>query len=141
MWFRRNYLPNEADWTNWESSPLFAPDSLISKTPKAWIAVAELDVLRDEGIAYGEKLKTNGVSVEVKCYPAAPHPIMAMDGTQSRCLCLVMLNLLHRAVLCSCVGHRVSFLTYFVLSCADVALLYLVRWQSVVSSCQMLQTL
>lgn len=80
MWFRRNYLPNEADWTNWESSPLFAPDDLISKTPKAWIGVAELDVLRDEGIAYGEKLKKNGVSVEVKCYPAAPHPIMAMDG-------------------------------------------------------------
>ncbi|KAJ8487512.1 hypothetical protein ONZ45_g14312 [Pleurotus djamor] len=87
LWFRKNYLPNEADWTNWESSPLFAPDELVGKTPSAWIGVTELDILRDEGLAYGEKLKKNGVSVKTTVYPAAPHPIMAMDGDMSKDAC------------------------------------------------------
>ncbi|KIY52688.1 hypothetical protein FISHEDRAFT_69504 [Fistulina hepatica ATCC 64428] len=83
MWFRRNYLPNVEDWAKWDASPLFAPDELVAKTPKAWIAVAELDILRDEGIVYGDKLKKMGVEAEVKVYRGAPHPIMAMDGVLS----------------------------------------------------------
>ena len=80
MWFRHKYLPNESDWAKWDSSPLLAPNELFGKAPKAWIAVAELDVLRDEGIALGEKLKTAGVEVDYKVYKGSPHPIMAMDG-------------------------------------------------------------
>jgi acetyl esterase/lipase len=83
MWFRDNYLPNQEDRVKWESSPLFAPRDLVAKTPKAWIGLAELDILRDEGLAYAERLKNAGVEVEVKVYPASPHPIMAMDGTHS----------------------------------------------------------
>lgn len=80
MWFRRNYSPNEADWVKWDSSPLFAPDEWFKHCPSAWICVAELDILRDEGIAYGEKLRKAGVDVEIKIYKGAPHPIMAQDG-------------------------------------------------------------
>lgn len=80
IWFRKNYLPDQKDWAKWDSSPIFAPKDLFAKAPKAWIGVAELDVLRDEGIAFGEKLKSAGVEVETKIYRAAPHPIMAMDG-------------------------------------------------------------
>ncbi|KDR66461.1 hypothetical protein GALMADRAFT_162062 [Galerina marginata CBS 339.88] len=80
LWFRRNYLPNEEDWAKWDSSPLFAPDNLIAKLPKAWISVCELDILRDEGIQYGEKMRKAGVEVEIEVYKGAPHPIMAMDG-------------------------------------------------------------
>lgn len=80
LWFRHNYLPNKKDWTNWDASPFFAPDELVSKTPKAWIGVGELDILRDEGIRYGEKLSKAGVEVETEVYKGAPHPIMAMDG-------------------------------------------------------------
>jgi acetyl esterase/lipase len=47
----------------------------------AWIAVAELDILRDEGIAYGHKLLAAGVPARINTYKGAPHPIMAMDGT------------------------------------------------------------
>ncbi|KAI0068229.1 hypothetical protein BV25DRAFT_1793279 [Artomyces pyxidatus] len=81
MWFRKTYLPNEVDWPKWDSSPILAPDELFRKSPKTWIAVTELDVLRDEGIAYGKKLGDAGVEVEVQVYKGAPHPIMAMDGT------------------------------------------------------------
>ena len=63
---------------------IFAPDELFRKSPPAWIGVAELDILRDEGIAYGEKLKAAGVAAEVKVYKGAPHPIMAMDGYVAR---------------------------------------------------------
>ncbi|KAF9531237.1 alpha/beta hydrolase fold-domain-containing protein [Crepidotus variabilis] len=80
LWFRHNYLPNEADWTKWDASPIFAPSDLVAKLPRTWIAVAERDILNNEGISYGQKLKDVGVSVEIEIYRGAPHPIMAMDG-------------------------------------------------------------
>ena len=80
LWFRNNYTPNADDWTKWDNSPLFAPDETFHKAPPAWVAVAELDILRDEGLAYAEKLRKAGVMVEIKIYKGAPHPIMAMDG-------------------------------------------------------------
>lgn len=83
LWFRHNYLPNKEDWTKWDASPFFAPDDLVSKIPRAWIGVTELDILRDEGIQYGEKLKKVGIDVEIQVYQGAPHPIMAMDGKPS----------------------------------------------------------
>lgn len=83
LWYRNNYSPNKADWTNWDNSPIFAPEEAFRKAINAWIAVAELDILRDEGIAYGEKLRKGGAEVDIKVYKGAPHPIMAMDGTLS----------------------------------------------------------
>ncbi|KAJ7095983.1 alpha/beta hydrolase fold-domain-containing protein [Mycena belliarum] len=80
LWFRDNYLPNKEDYTKWDASPYFAPDALLAKSPKTWIAVCEADILRDEGIAYGKKLNAVGVVAEVEVYKGAPHPIMAMDG-------------------------------------------------------------
>ncbi|KAJ7758524.1 alpha/beta hydrolase fold-domain-containing protein [Mycena maculata] len=80
LWFRDNYLPNKEDYTKWDASPYFAPDVLLAKVPKTWIAVCEADILRDEGIEYGKKLSALGVEVEVELYKGAPHPIMAMDG-------------------------------------------------------------
>ncbi|KAF8506665.1 lipase/ esterase [Russula emetica] len=81
LWFRRQYLPHEQTRARWDASPLLAQDEMFSKVPKAWIAVAELDILRDEGIAYGNKLLTAGVPAQINTYKGAPHLIMAMDGT------------------------------------------------------------
>lgn len=80
MWFRNNYLPNKEDWTKWDASPLFASDDLVCRLPKAWIAVCEKDILKEEGVQYGQKLTKSGVEVEIEVYKGAPHPIMAMDG-------------------------------------------------------------
>ena len=52
---------------------------MFAKVPDAWIGVCELDVLRDEGIMYGEALRKAGRTVEIKVYEGAPHPIMAND--------------------------------------------------------------
>ncbi|EMD42071.1 hypothetical protein CERSUDRAFT_110618 [Gelatoporia subvermispora B] len=87
LWFRDNYLPNKDDWTAWDNSPIFAPEESFKKAPDAWIGVAELDVLRDEGIAYGKKLEEAGAKVTVDLYKGAPHPIMAMDGAFLVSLC------------------------------------------------------
>jgi acetyl esterase/lipase len=83
LWFRDNYLPNKEDYTKWDASPYFAPEALLAKVPKTWIAVCELDILRDEGIAFGKKLEGLGVPVTIEVYKGAPHPIMAMDGEQT----------------------------------------------------------
>lgn len=66
LWYRNHYLPNTSDWSNPEASPLYYPESNFSKLPPAYIAVAELDVLRSEGEAYAEKLRNAGVPVQLK---------------------------------------------------------------------------
>ena len=79
LWYRKHYLPNEADWNNPEASPLFYQGDW-SKLPPALIMVGELDVLRSEGEQYGEKLKKAGVEVNLQVMKGMPHPFLAMDG-------------------------------------------------------------
>ncbi|KAG2060580.1 lipase/ esterase, partial [Suillus hirtellus] len=80
MWFRNMYLPDPATWAEPDNSPIFASDALLAKVPPAFVSVCELDILRDEGLAYGEKLKSLGVKVEAKVYPGASHQILGMDA-------------------------------------------------------------
>jgi acetyl esterase/lipase len=80
IWFRDFYVPNVADRTKWDCSPIFAPDELLARMPSTWVAVMELDILRDEGLAYAKRLKEVGVNVTHKVYKRAPHQILAMDG-------------------------------------------------------------
>ena len=56
LWFRNNYTPNPEDWKKWDNSPIFAPEESFKGVPDAWVAVAELDILRDEGIAYARAI-------------------------------------------------------------------------------------
>lgn len=84
MWYRKHFLPDEKTWAEPRASPLFYSDKLFTKAPKAYIAVAELDVLRGEGEAYHEKLLKNGVPSTLKVYKGVPHPVMAMDGVLDR---------------------------------------------------------
>lgn len=60
-WFGNYYIRQEADKDNPFLAPLLAD---VRGLPPAFILVAEHDVLRDEGIAYAEKLVHNGVLVE-----------------------------------------------------------------------------
>lgn len=92
LWFRNLYSPSEVDWTKWDNSPMFAPDETFQRVPNAWIGVCERDILRDEGVFYGEKLRRFGKKVEVVIYPNAPHAIMAMDGKHSSIPCWFFSN-------------------------------------------------
>ena len=67
-------------WDLYLSDPAHASDPLASVLkadlaglPPALVVTAECDVLRDEGIAYAEKLKAAGVPVEHAHYPGQLH--------------------------------------------------------------------
>ncbi|KAM6501481.1 alpha/beta hydrolase fold domain containing protein [Amanita muscaria] len=80
LWFRNNYLPDETRRSEWSASPLLAPDEVFKGAAKCWIAITELDILRDEGERYAEKLEAAGVTTRLVCYEKAPHLTMSMDG-------------------------------------------------------------
>ncbi|KAK2466572.1 hypothetical protein APHAL10511_001434 [Amanita phalloides] len=81
LWFRNNYLPDASKCSEWLASPLLAPDEVIQGMPKkCWVGVTEMDILRDEGLAFASRLEKAGVNVQVEVYKGAPHPIMVMDA-------------------------------------------------------------
>lgn len=57
------YVPNIEDRINSYVAPLLAKD--LSKQPKTLIITAEFDPLRDEGEAYGEKLREYGNDINI----------------------------------------------------------------------------
>lgn len=65
------YLPDPADWENPLAAPLRAKDH--SGLPPAYVAVAELDPLRDDGIAYAEALRAAGVPTVLHQAAGLPH--------------------------------------------------------------------
>jgi acetyl esterase/lipase len=85
-WFRNHYIPEERRRGESEASPLFYSDNAggvkdrWKLLPRALVVVGELDVLREEGIAYAKRLTKHGVSVELKIMTGMPHPFLAMDG-------------------------------------------------------------
>ncbi len=68
-WFWEQYLPDPKPEVY--ASPLLAED--LSGLPPALVQVAGMDPLRDEGLAYAEKLKEDGVKVKVETYQGLPH--------------------------------------------------------------------
>lgn len=58
-WYRGHYLSDPAQATDPLVSPLFAD---VTGHPPAHVAVSGFDVLRDEGLAYADKLEAGGVA-------------------------------------------------------------------------------
>ncbi|KAI0015704.1 Alpha/Beta hydrolase protein [Xylariomycetidae sp. FL0641] len=78
-WYRDHYLPDAAARADPEASPLlWAGD--WAQLPPAVVVVGELDVLRDEGRRFADKLRDAGVPVELHVMKGQPHPFIAMDG-------------------------------------------------------------
>ncbi|MCK6508658.1 alpha/beta hydrolase [Myxococcota bacterium] len=70
-WFFDQYIPERAQRTDPRISILLEPD--LSGVSPALIATAGFDVLRDEGIAYTQRLQTSGVSVHHLHFPHLTH--------------------------------------------------------------------
>ena len=70
------YLPDDADRADPRISPLLAED--VSGLPPAYVMLAGFDPLRDEGLAYVEKLRDAGVTVNVAEYPDMVHEFIYM---------------------------------------------------------------
>jgi len=74
-WFFAHYLePGARD--DWRFAPLLAADH--SGVAPAWIGLAEIDPLVDEGIAYGDALRAAGVSVELEIWRGVVHDFIKM---------------------------------------------------------------
>lgn len=78
IWFGDLYFEKGQDRHVPYASPLLAPD--LSNLPPALIITSEFDPLRDEGEAYGERLKKSGVPVKVSRYAGMIHDFIPMDG-------------------------------------------------------------
>jgi acetyl esterase len=70
-WYWRQYLGDGSDGTDPYASPLRAPD--LSRLPPALIVTAGYDPLRDEGEAYGRRLREAGTDAAVSRYETMFH--------------------------------------------------------------------
>jgi len=75
--FRDSYLPEVADRRSPYASPLLAES--LEDLPPAIVITAGFDVLRDEGIAYAERLEAAGVPTLRAHYPSMIHGFVTMD--------------------------------------------------------------
>ena len=88
-WFWDNYTTDPVKRKEIYASPLRATPDQLKDLPPAVIAVAENDVLRDEGEAYARKLDEAGVKVKSMRYNGMIHdwgllnPIAHVPGTQA----------------------------------------------------------
>jgi len=78
FWFWDQYAPDLAQRANPLISPMRAAD--LSGLPPALVEVASHDPLRDEGLAYGEKLKSAGVQATVRTWDGAFHGFLQMGS-------------------------------------------------------------
>jgi acetyl esterase len=76
-WFMNHYI-TDAEKADVKASPLL--HSNLAGLPDCFIATCEYDPLRDEGEAYGDALRANGVHVENKRYEGLIHGAANMTG-------------------------------------------------------------
>ena len=76
LWYMEQYLGNDGDKTDPRASPLRAPS--LKGQPPAMIVTAGFDPLRDEGRAYGERLRQAGVDVVYREYPGQIHAFVSL---------------------------------------------------------------
>lgn len=77
-WFRDHYFGDDDRADHWRASPLLAES--LADLPPALIQIAECDVLKDEGAAYGQRLSDEGVDVKMIDYPGMVHGFFGYLG-------------------------------------------------------------
>jgi acetyl esterase len=82
MWFWDQYVPDRSCRDDPRASPLRAPD--LAGLPPAYVIVAGHDPLRDEGVAYAERMIAAGVQVTVQRCDDMPHGFLPMVDVYDR---------------------------------------------------------
>jgi acetyl esterase len=78
LWFHESYIHSNKDRENFRYAPLIAKE--LTYLPPALIIVAAYDTLRDEGVAYANRLTTSGVDVTLQEYDGMFHPFVSLAG-------------------------------------------------------------
>jgi acetyl esterase len=78
-WFWDCYAPDVERRCEPYASPLRARDEQLAGLPPALVIVDEADVLRDEGEAYGARLRAAGVAVTTVRYDGITHDFMMLN--------------------------------------------------------------
>ena len=76
LWYMEQYLPNHADRLDPKASPMRAKD--LAGQPPTMVVTAGFDPLRDEGLAYAERLRAAGVDVVYREYPGQIHAFVSL---------------------------------------------------------------
>jgi acetyl esterase len=82
VWFWEQYLNAVTDANEPYAAPMRAHS--LSGLPPAFIATAEYDVLRDEGEAYGRRLREAGVDVTARRYAGVVHTFGRMTAISAK---------------------------------------------------------
>jgi acetyl esterase len=80
QWFWDQYTTDEKERDEITASPLRATTDELSGLPKALVITGEADVLRDEGEAYGRKLRKAGVDVTATRYEGIIHDFVMLNA-------------------------------------------------------------
>src|SRR3954454_17055366 len=80
QWFWDQYAPDETQRSEITASPLRASVDVLTGLPPALVITGEADVLRDEGEAYGRKLREAGVDVAATRYEGVIHDFLMLDA-------------------------------------------------------------
>ncbi|CAG7560781.1 unnamed protein product [Fusarium equiseti] len=83
-WYRDLYFTQDGHRLRWDASPNLAPGTLLSKLPKTWMGVAEMDLLAPEAMAFSQQLKGLGVDVETSMVHGGTHSILSLHGVIGR---------------------------------------------------------
>jgi acetyl esterase/lipase len=83
QWFWDAYTKNPAQRAQVYASPLRASENELQGLPPALIQVAQFDVLRDEGEAYGRKLGAAGNEVTTTRYNGTIHDFGLLNALAS----------------------------------------------------------
>ena len=78
LWFHEHYRASDADRSDFRYAPLIAKN--LACLPPALVIVGEYDPLRDDGIAYANRLRESGNAVELADYAGMVHPFFSMGG-------------------------------------------------------------
>jgi acetyl esterase/lipase len=79
-WFWDQYTTDEAQRDEITASPLRASTEQLAGLPPALVVTAEADVLRDEGEAYGRKLRAAGIDVTATRYEGVIHDFVMLNA-------------------------------------------------------------